>query len=56
MSQKQKQDALDTLQRDSLAILDDQWLADIEAAIRASEENSRGTGWSRFRETVELAA
>lgn len=56
MSQKQKQAALDTLQRDSLAILDDQWLADIEATIRASEEQEPETWWARFRETVKAAA
>ncbi len=48
MSQKQQQAALDTLQRDSLDILSDQWIRETEAAIQASEQDETGDGWDRF--------
>ena len=52
MSEEKKQAAVDILQRDSLAILDQQWIRETEAAVRASEEERRGDGWERFLETV----
>ena len=55
MSQEQEQAALDTLRRDSLAILDRldrQWIAETEAAIQASEESEKGNCWDRFLESV----